>query len=114
MSEIGKPHERVYTVACKLGSHVVETGSGRSKKTAKKAAAYRVYKRVLEMLTKESDDAIKDLKEEDDILDKLNSLTLVSKKEAKKITDDWKLSEWLTNLRNRSGPKLEQLKVHKY
>jgi len=109
VSEVGKPHERVYTVACKLGSHIVETGRGRSKKNAKKVAAYRVHKRVLEMLTKESDGSGM-LKDDDDLIEKLNSLTLVSKKEAKKITDDWKLSEWLDNLKNRSGPKLDQFK----
>lgn len=93
---------------CKL---LVETGRGRSKKSAKKAAAHKVHKKVLELLTKEPDGAVL-LNDEEDLMGKLNSLTLVSRAEAMKITHEWKLSEWLANLKSRSGPKLDQFKVH--
>lgn len=105
----------MYTVACKLGSQIIETGRGRSKRTAKKVAAHRVHKRVLELLTKESN-AAAILKDEDNITDILSSLTLVSKEEAKKIkvSDGWKLSDWVAELRSRTGPKLESLAVRQF
>ncbi|CAL8097361.1 unnamed protein product [Orchesella dallaii] len=109
VAEYGKPHERVYTVACKLGAHIVEVGKGRSKKHAKKVAAHRVHTRVLELLAKESEGGAL-LKEDDNLLEKLSLLTLVSKQEAKKITDDWKLTDWVASFRTRIGPKIEMLK----
>ncbi|ODM97825.1 Interferon-inducible double-stranded RNA-dependent protein kinase activator A A [Orchesella cincta] len=109
VAEYEKPHERVYTAACKLSSHIVESGRGRSKNHAKKVAAHRVHTRVLELLAKEADGAAL-LKDDDNLHEKLSSLTLVSKQEAKKITEDWKLTDWVASFRSRTDPKIELLK----
>lgn len=88
----------------------METGRGRSKRHAKKAAASRVHKRVLEIMAKDSNEANL-LKEEDNLIEKLSTLTLVKKEEAKKINDGWKLTDWVADLKQRSGPKIEMLRV---
>lgn len=87
----------------------MESGRGRSKKSAKKVAAKRVHNRVMELLAKESGAAL--LKDDDNLIEKLSTLTLVTKQDAKKMADGWKLKDWLHDLRNRSGMKLDLLKV---
>jgi hypothetical protein len=45
-SEDGLPHERVFSLACKVGEHYVEIGRGKSKKLAKRHAAYLMAQRL--------------------------------------------------------------------
>ncbi|CAG7653040.1 unnamed protein product [Allacma fusca] len=45
--EEGQPHERVFTVTCKLGPKLIERGRGRSKKQAKRVAAYKMLQRIM-------------------------------------------------------------------
>jgi hypothetical protein len=119
VGEEGKPHERVYTVACKLGTQIVENGKGRSKKHAKKAAAFKVKQKLTELLAQ--GDGMLTVKEEEvgiaDMVEQLKNLNVQIQKTKNKTkateTENvpWKLTAWLVDFKNRSGTKLFSLRV---
>lgn len=110
VGEEGKPHERVYTLACKLGQQIIEKGRGRSKKHAKKVAAHKVKQRLLELMSQvEGVNLIK--QDDDNIVEKIQTLTLFNKKSVKEANEAWRLTDWLAEFKQRSGVKLLSLLV---
>jgi hypothetical protein len=102
----GKPHESVHIVKCKLGSLFTEQGRGRTKKHAKKVAAFKVRQRLTEMTMQSAGILTEEQESSTDgcIIEKLQSLTMGSK--TTKIKDTVKLTEWIAEFRERSGEKL--------
>jgi len=128
----------VFTVACKLGgvgSQIVEHGTGRTKKHAKKAAAFKAKLKLIEVIKQgemdlDANGATATPEEEpntlEDIVNVLKNTSISTKKKKSKAkktasaastsasvndNEQWKLAEWLAEFKERRGEKLQSLQV---
>ncbi|ODN02647.1 RISC-loading complex subunit TARBP2 [Orchesella cincta] len=72
-SEEGLPHERLFAIACKVGDQYVEIGKGKSKKLAKRMAAYHMAEKLRSLPTESANvHAFDD--DDDRIIDRLREM----------------------------------------
>ena len=62
--EEGLPHERLFTIHCVIEGRYTETGTGKSKKLAKRQAANKMIQKLRD-LPMEKDDAFQNIDEDD-------------------------------------------------
>jgi len=110
--EEGLPHERQFTIAC-IVFRFKEVGVGKSKKVAKRMAAFKMYSRLKD-LPCENNTAQYGLDDDDEIAQRMAS-DLGELKSAKVPTlttqHTVKISQFHKQLKSSEGPKLLELQV---
>ena len=106
--EEGQPHERVFTVVCKLGPKLVERGRGRSKKQAKRVAAYKMLQRIMVMMRNQENTEQQETDEVDaSIEERLSNLSFTTAGEKQSVS----LSDVCQMYKARNGKQLDLLRV---
>ena len=108
--EEGFPHERTFTIACTIATYK-EVGRGKSKKLAKRQAAFSMMQKLKE-LPQEQHPAT-GLNEDEDDLQKL-TLRYAGLKDSKVMLptgDARKTNQFHKALKNKAGPHLKDLQV---
>ncbi|CAB0018026.1 unnamed protein product [Nesidiocoris tenuis] len=117
--EEGLPHERLFTISCVVFRHK-ETGTGKSKKIAKRLAAHNMWTR-LKSLPVDNDPAKWNDNDEDDLITR-------NFNDAMKISSEWEelrrakiatatrehtgpIADFHLNLKSAEGPKIDELKT---
>jgi len=107
VSEDGFPHERTFGLACTIATYK-EIGHGKSKKVAKRQAAYAMMQKLSDMPHDQHGDALQD--DEEDLTHKL-AQRYAGIKDYKVMSlsagDSRKVSQFHNMLRKKAGPQLK-------
>jgi len=109
-SEEGFPHERTFSICCTIGT-TKEIGSGKSKKLAKRQAAYKMATRLKD--TPAEQQPINVLADDDDEIAQKLAARYSGLKDSKVLAlttnDSRKVSHFHKNLKQSPGKKLKEL-----
>ncbi|XP_065332889.1 RISC-loading complex subunit tarbp2-like isoform X3 [Cloeon dipterum] len=113
-SEKGLPHERLFTIACSVFKNI-ETGTGKSKKLAKRQAAHKMWLKLKD-LPVEQPNANLGLEDDDEIAQRSSSGSHYAELKDSKIATltpphSQKVSMFHKSLKSSSGAKLNELQV---
>jgi len=107
-SENGSPHERVFSLACTIATYK-EIGHGKSKKVAKRQAAYAMMQKLSDI---PHDQRVEGIDDEEDLTQKL-AQRYAGIKDYKVSSlsagDSRKVSQFHNNLKKKAGPKVQGL-----
>jgi len=107
-SENGSPHERIFSLACTIATYK-EIGQGKSKKVAKRQAAYAMMQKLSYI---PADQKVEGIDDEEDLATKL-SQRYAGIKDYKVSSlsagDSRKVSQFHSMLKKRPGPKVQDL-----
>ncbi|XP_059488357.1 RISC-loading complex subunit tarbp2-like isoform X2 [Neocloeon triangulifer] len=111
-SEKGLPHERLFTIACCVFKNV-ETGTGKSKKLAKRQAAHKMWLKLKDMPVEQPNASV-GLEDDDEIAQRSSSGSHFAELKDSKIATltpphSQKVSMFHKSLKSASGPKLTEL-----
>ncbi|KAK3871414.1 hypothetical protein Pmani_017700 [Petrolisthes manimaculis] len=110
-SEEGFPHERTFSIACTIGN-TKEIGTGKSKKLAKRQAAFKMSQRLKDQPVEQP--PVNVLDDDDEIAQKL-AARYSGLKDNKVLslttTDSRKVSHFHKNLKQAPGKKLQDLQT---
>ncbi|XP_073970152.1 protein Loquacious-like isoform X2 [Rhodnius prolixus] len=115
--EEGLPHERQFTISCVVFKHK-ETGTGKSKKIAKRLAAHNMWQRLINLPAENNTQHI-DCLDEEDMYGRRYDACKVSewgelrsaKISALSPQQNVKISQFHKNLKSSTGPKLNELQT---
>jgi len=109
-SEEGFPHERTFAIACTIATYK-EIGNGKSKKLAKRQAAYSMWQKLSDM-PQDSHPGPGMHEDEEDLAQKL-AMRYSGLKDISKMSlstgDARKVSQFHKSLKNKPGPTLKEL-----
>jgi len=107
--EEGLPHERLFTIHCVIEGRYTETGTGKSKKLAKRQAANKMIQKLRD-LPMEKDDAFQNI-DEDDLAQGLAQRFSQSKETNKSMNGSHaqQVSKFHKNLKSSQGDMLSEL-----
>lgn len=109
-AEEGFPHERTFSISCSIGCHK-ETGIGKSKKLAKRQAAYRMLQQLSDAPLEQNQ--VNVLGEDDDEIAQKLAARYAGLKDTKVMSlsnkDSRKVSQFHQNLKQSPGVKLQEL-----
>lgn len=111
-SEEGFPHERTFSIACTIGS-TREVGTGKSKKLAKRQAAYKMTQRLKDQPVEQPQ--VNMLADDDDEIAQKLAARYSGLKDSKVLSlntsDSRKVSHFHKNLKQSPGKKLQELQT---
>ena len=106
--EEGLPHERMFTIHCVIEDRYTETGTGKSKKLAKRQAANKMIQKLRE-LPMENEDAFQNI-DEDELAQGLAHRLSQTRESGKGLSHSQQVSKFHKNLKSSQGDLLCSLK----
>ena len=106
--EEGLPHERMFTIHCVIEDRYTETGTGKSKKLAKRQAANKMIQRLRE-LPMENEDAFQNI-DEDELAQGLAHRLSQTRESGKGLSHSQQVSKFHKTLKSSQGDLLCSLK----
>ncbi|KAK9501331.1 hypothetical protein O3M35_012067 [Rhynocoris fuscipes] len=116
-SEEGLPHERQFTISCVVFKHK-ETGTGKSKKIAKRLAAHNMWQRLINIPPEPNNQHLDCLDDEDVFGRRFDSSKVTDWGELRSAKipaltpqQNFKISQFHKNLKSSTGPKIVELQT---
>jgi len=106
--EEGLPHERMFTIHCVIEDRYTETGTGKSKKLAKRQAANKMIQKLRE-LPMENEDAFANI-DEDELAQGLAHRLSQTRESGKGLSHSQQVSKFHKTLKSSQGDVLCSLK----
>ena len=106
--EEGLPHERMFTIHCVIEGRYTETGTGKSKKLAKRQAANKMIQKLRE-LPMENEDAFANI-DEDELAQGLAHRLSQTRESGKGLSHSQQVSKFHKTLKSSQGDVLCSLK----
>ena len=107
--EEGLPHERMFTIHCVIEDRYTETGTGKSKKLAKRQAANKMIQRLRE-LPMENEDAFANIDEDELAQGLAHRLSQTRESGGKGLSHSQQVSKFHKSLKSSQGDVLCSLK----